>query len=184
MEARETFIKENPVRNRLGPPLPTWFVKAFQREFPGFVFQYTPPRSLDHPRGVNPTVYPGGVWDICYRMPFSGFLHPRVTWSLVDCDGNYSPPDPRTLRFLRALFYFQRRDQVDKVEELMDANIAGVAKERAMKHKHQLHTMMQRCSGLMHTRQWTNRASLFQTSKGVETCNPSSKDTTQRSLAN
>ena len=56
----------SPIRpewNRLGPHVKPSFRASLKDIDPLLELQFTPPKTVD-PRGVNPEIYPFGIWDI------------------------------------------------------------------------------------------------------------------------
>lgn len=158
--SRKTFLTMRADWNRRGPYVPLWFRLQLKKLDKKFVLQFLPPRSERDPRGVDPGIYPHGVWDVCVRLPRSGMLHPRVVWSLADTEGNYSPPGPDTVRLLRAALYFQKVNRVEEIEEMMDQALVAAQKARAAEYKNNFMNAMQKCCSLKCTRQWNNRVYL------------------------
>ncbi len=160
---KETFLKVNAAWNALGRRyLSARFRKRFEALFGklGFVLQFIPPRSLLHPRGVNPEIYPLGVWDVCKRLTRSRFLHPRVVWSLADTEGRPSPPGPDTLRLIRTALFLQRNDRVEEIEETIDKSIRQIKRAGAEKNEAAMRAMLKRYSSAYGTRQWTHKVSM------------------------
>jgi hypothetical protein len=163
MKKNQTFLRVNPAWNRMGQRyLSARFRKRFDALFgkQGFVLQFIPPRSLLHQRGVNPEIYPFGVWDVCKRLPRSGFLHPRVVWSLADTEGRPSLPGPDTLRLVRTALFLQRNDRVEEIEETIDKSIQAVKRAGAEKNEAAMRAMLRRYSSAYGTRQWTHKVSM------------------------
>jgi hypothetical protein len=170
---KETFLRIRPDWNRMGPPVPLWFRKRVEKL--GFTLQFIPPRSIYHPRGVNPDMYPGGVWDICKRLRRSKFLHPRVVFSLADSGGNYVRPCMETWRILRYALYLQRMNRMEELEDMMDRSIADYQQAIAGGERERFHNCMQKFCSLHMGRQWQNRVRIrdVEKSKGskVESLN-------------
>lgn len=163
MKRDQTFLRVNPAWNALGRRyLSARFRKRFDALFgkQGFVLQFMPPRSLLHLRGVNPDVYPLGVWDVCKRLPRSGFLHPRVVWSLADTEGRPSPPGSDTLRLVRTALFLQRNDRVEKIEETIDNSIQRIKRAGAEENEAAMRAMLRRYCSAYGTRQWTHKVSM------------------------
>lgn len=138
------------------PPVPCWFKLAIRRINPRWVLVFRPPRRPNI-RGVNPNVYPQGVWDVCTRLHRSRALHPHVTLSLADLHGNYLRPGPYTLRLLRIARDYHRRRQTGKLEQAADAAWLRMRNERARNSEEGMRRSMARFCSLYFGRQWNNR---------------------------
>ena len=156
---KSALLKPNPAWNRMGPPVPLWFKRALRRLHKRMVVQFTPPRSVREPHGVNPEVYPNGVWDLCVRLP-SGYLHPRVVWSLTDAEGNFCMPTADTVHLIWTAVNLQRRNRMDLLEDEMDASIARINKARAERSKRNLYYAIKAYCSKYFGRQWSNRVYL------------------------
>lgn len=150
---------QNHAWNRMGPHVPVWFRKRLRMIDPHLVLQFTPPRcpEKDQWRGVPENIYPHGVWDICYKLPLSGALHPVAVWSLADSNGNFALPGNDTLKLLRAAVYLHRRRQGRKLEAMMDRAIQQAKSLRESASAERVHQAYQQLYRLRGRRQWNNR---------------------------
>lgn len=151
--AREPF-RPRPEWNRLGPPVSLWFRKQLERIDPKLVLQFLPVRSMKNPRGVPPNLFPGGVWDICIRLPRSGYLSPVAVWSLVDAEGNFAPPGADTVHLIKKAYAFHRNQQTERFEAEMDRSIQNLKRSRASESKN---VMVQCMSEYMKVSMWNRR---------------------------
>jgi len=150
--------RANPAWNRMGPPVPCWFRRKLREISPNLTLQFIPPMSDGtNWRGVNPVIYPNGVWDVCNKLKKTGYLHPVAVWSLADSNGNFAPPGMDTVKLLRTALRVCRKGQVAKLERAMDASILEINKARQAKAETRLHNALQRYSGRFMDRQWQNR---------------------------
>jgi len=147
------------------PPVPAWFKRAIKRINPRWVLVFRPP-SQRGARGVNPEVYPKGVWDICTKLPRSQALHPHVTLSLADIRGHYVKPGPDTLKLLRIAEGYHRRKQTSKLERVADEAWLRMRKERARNSEEGMRRSMARFCSLYFGRQWNNRVTISVKAKG------------------
>lgn len=154
------FRKVNPVWNRRGPHIPAWFRRQLKWIDPRMVVQFTPPYSEDEPAGVNPMLYPMGVWDVCYRMPRTGLLYPTVAFSLVTADGLYQPPSPWMIRLLRFARGARRRRTDRKILEAVDGHLNELRKSAAVRDKQKVREHFQEVLRRNGHRQWSNRVSM------------------------
>lgn len=158
--ARQELIRPRPDWNLKGPAVPSWFRRALKRIDPNWVLQFIPPKEYEHDEGVNPDIYPHGVWDICYRLPRTRFLHPRVVFSLADPKGNFSSPSPRTLRLLRQAKLFHRRGQSKRLEETLDRALVEANAARCQRSENRLREALAKYCSVRFGRQFTNRVYL------------------------
>lgn len=155
---RESF-RSRPEWNRQGPPVSLWFRKQLKRIDPKLTLQFFPVRSTRNPRGVPPNLFPGGIWDICIRLPRSGYLSPVAVWSLVDSRGNFAPPGADTVHLLKKAYALHRNRQTERFEAEMDRSILAAKRARASQSKD---AMVNAMSGYLsvtmrNRRQWENR---------------------------
>ena len=139
------------------PYVPLWFRRALPRLNPRLVLRYIPPSTTTQP-GVNPNLYPQGVWDICWRSR-SGGLHPVAVWSLADLHGNYSPPGPDTIKLLRRAMDLHRQRRTQVLYDMRDRALAEAQNEKARNSKEGLRRAMARYCSLRFERR-SNRVFL------------------------
>lgn len=150
---------QNRSWNRMGPHVPVWFQRRLRRIDPHLVLQFTPPRcpEKDQWRGVPANIYPHGVWDVCYKLPLTGALHPVAVWSLADSNGNFALPGCDTLKLLRTAVYLHRKRQGRKLEAMMDRAMKHAQSLKASDSTARVHNAYQRLYSLQGRRQWNNR---------------------------
>jgi len=150
--------KVNPLWNKWGPPIPCWFRKKLETIDPNLVLQFVPPQcGLTKFKGVPPGVYPCGVWDICYRVPKTRYLHSVAVWSLADMNGRPSFPGTDTIKLLQTAVRLHRSRQTHKLEREMSFAIQRWNDARARASQEELHSAMQKYCGLYLGRQWQDR---------------------------
>lgn len=156
--SRDLF-RPKPEWNRQGPPVSLWFRKQLKKIDPRLTLQFLPVRSLRNPRGVPPNLFPGGVWDICIRLPKSGYLSPVAVWSLVDSEGNFAPPGADTVRLLKKAYAFKRNQQMHRLEVEMDRSILNMKKAKESASRDEMVNSMSSYIkvSMQNRRQWANR---------------------------
>lgn len=142
--------------NSMGPPVPPWFRKQLKLVDPTLVLQFVPPDTLDR-NGMNSKYYPSGGWQICRKLPRTGFLHKVVVWSLLDREGYPAPPGPDTIKLLRLARNMWRHHDYLTMEETMDKAMQDAVRAKARNAKEDLMKSMNDCLSVMDTRQFTNR---------------------------
>lgn len=158
-----SLYRVSPELNRLGPVVPVWFKKALAKVDKNLVIQFRPPRSENHPRGVNPVQFPRGALEICKRIGKSGLLHPYTVWSLADAQGKPAPPGPDTLRLIKRAYALKRSaGNLEAMERELDKYFIMEKRARASKSKEKLMEAIKGyCSVLMRNeRQWNHRVYL------------------------
>lgn len=158
-----SIYRASPELNRLGPIVPVWFKKALAKIDKSLVVQYRPPRSYEHPRGVDPTKFPYGCLDICKKIGRSNVLHPYVVWSLADNKGNPASPGPDSIRLIKRAYALKRSaGNLDAMEREMDRYFLMEKKARAAKSQEKLREAVAGyCKVLLkNERQWNHRVYL------------------------
>ena len=141
------------------PPIPAWFRAQLKSLDPTLELQFIPPDWAD-PDGVPERIYPYGVYDICYRLPKSNLLHPKVVYSLANSEGMPCPPGPSIIRLLRIAKYLCLRGEHAKLRQTMDAAVTQYKSARARESKAEAHDACQKFCSVNFNRQWSNRVYL------------------------
>lgn len=127
---RSYFMRSRPDWNRMGPPLPLWFRRRLARLDDKLVLQYIPPKTRDG-GGVNPSVFPKGVWYICGKMKHGKkWISKRAVFALVDGSGNPVRPTYDLIRILRAAKAERRSQQASVLEEQFERSLEYAANEK------------------------------------------------------
>jgi hypothetical protein len=152
----------NRAWNRLGPPVPSWFRRRIRKIDSRLTLQFHPAQSALHPRGVPAEFYPKGVWDVCIKLPQSGYLSPVAVWSLVDNFGRFAPPGADTVRLLQKAYAHRRNRTSWKLERMMDSALQECQRARELRSKEAMvNAMASYASVYFHNqRQWENRISV------------------------
>lgn len=158
-QVRRSVYHPRPEWNRLGPTVPLWFRQAIKRIDPDLTLQFIPPTTVDC-RGVSSDIYPNGIWDVCKRLPRSGFLHPHTVVSLSDSRGRFCQPTPRLVKLLRIAYAFKRRGEIHRMETMVDRSLDEIKKARSAKSMTKLRRAIAEYMSVVGTRQWTNRVYL------------------------
>lgn len=136
--------------------MPLWFRRRLGKIDKRLVLQYLPPRSLREPRGVNPEVYPNGVWDVCRKIK-GGRLHPVAVWSLADDQGNYAPPRMDTIRLLHRAYGYHRMNRMDKMYRMLEDALEECRLAKIARSKERMMVAMDRYLKVFGERQFQNR---------------------------
>lgn len=158
-----SIYRAAPELNRLGPPVPVWFRKALKKIDKQLVVQFRPPRSAEHPRGVDPTKFPLGSLEICKKIGRSNILHPFTVWSLADDKGRPAPPGPDSLRLIKRAYSLKRSaGNLEAMEREMDKYFIMEKRARAAKSKEKLiEAVKGYCQVLLRNeRQWNHKVYL------------------------
>ena len=159
--ASRSMRKINPAWNKLGPPIPCWFRVKMKAIDPRLILQFTPPQcKLTNFKGVPRNIYPYGVWDICYKIPKTNYLHSVAVWSLADMNGLPALPGMDTVKLLRLAVRLHRSRQTEKLERAMSFAIQEWNTARAKDSKDELHSAIRKFCSLFMGRQWQNRLSM------------------------
>lgn len=153
--------RPRPEWNKWGPHLPLWFKMQLKRIDPNLVVQFRPPLCAACPEGVPADMYPYGVWDICRKLPITGYLCPTVVWSLADMDGNFSPPTGDTITIIRAAFSDWRNNRVGRLFRMLDKSLASLKRAKALVSKECLVKTMGKHLSLLGHRQFSHRVSTY-----------------------
>lgn len=123
------FMRRRRAWNKLGPPLPTWFRMGIKRIDKRLVLQFVPPRSESIPEGVDPILFPNGVWYICGRMRHSrNWISKRAVYTLTGPDGKPCMPSRNLLAVLRHAKKMRRQGRLDALEREYEKKTAAMAK--------------------------------------------------------
>lgn len=124
------------------------------------MLQYQPPASASCPYGVNPKVYPHGVWDICKRLGTSGLLNPKIVYSLADSKGRFQRPTWRTFHLIRLAYWLKRRKESHRLENELTRWVRESNQARARNDKKALVESLRKYFSKVGERQWGNRVFL------------------------
>lgn len=155
-----SIYRAAPELNRLGPPVPVWFRRALKRIDKSLVVQFRPPRSEQHPRGVDPTKFPYGSLEICKKIGRSNVLHPFTIWSLADDKGRPAPPGVDSIRLIKRAYDLKRSaGHLDQMEKELDRYFLMEKKARAAASKEKLvEAVRGYCQVLLkNERQWNHK---------------------------
>lgn len=126
--------------NKLGPPLPTWFKVGIRRIDRKLVLQFIPPKGAEIPEGVDPVLYPNGVWYICGRLRRSRtWISKRAVYTLTGPDGKPCPPTRRLLAVLRYAKRMRRQGRLNALELEYEKKTTAMAKAKSEASKIKLY---------------------------------------------
>lgn len=132
------FMPPKPQWNAMVPRLPAWFRIAIRKVDPNLTLQFFPPASEAIPDGVNPEVYPDGVWAVVRRLPKTGWLHRRWTYGLYGMDGRQAQPTLKILQMIRVALKLWLRDAGDRMEASYDEACQAVLRGNGREKRDQL----------------------------------------------
>ena len=119
------------------------------------------------PEGVPQEIYPYGTWDICYRLPGSRMLNPKVVFSMADARGIPIPPTPALVRLLRRArnLHFRRESAV--LRKVMAGALGALRRDQEGASRKVFDRRIADVTGILmkNERQWTNRVSLYRRSR-------------------
>lgn len=159
MQLKRSILPPRPDWNQMGPPVPLWFRRQVEMIDKDWTLQFVPPRSQD-PEGVPDDIYPEGVWDICYKLPRSGYLRPVAVYSLADEDGYFSMPTPKIIEMLRLAKALIIQGQGHRLNEMMDEAILDYNDAKYRDSKDRQMNAMSRYLSIHGHRQFQNRVYL------------------------
>lgn len=142
--------------NSWGPKVPPWFLRKLRHIDPALTLQYVPPNTLD-PQGMNASQYPYGGWQICRKLPRTGWLHKVVVWSLVDKAGFPAPPGPDTVKILRMARQMWRHHDHSRMQDMLEDSIKQAQRAKAEKSEDALYESLETCLSILGHRQFSNR---------------------------
>jgi len=120
--------------NLMGPPVPLWFRAQLRQIDPKLVLQFMPPSDVAE-GGVNPSMFPRGVWRICRRMPRTGWLHGTPVFSLVAQQGQHMRPSAALVNQIRNARDMWRRDRLDDLTDEFDRSVASMRRAQEQQSK-------------------------------------------------
>lgn len=124
------FMPVRPEWNAQGPPVSGWFRGRLASIDRNLVLQFIPPMTQDAD-GVDPELYPYGVWAICYRMGRTKWLAKQWVYGLVDDAGNYCPPDGNLVKLLEMAMRISRYRRRHLLAEAFDRHMEAIQKDSA-----------------------------------------------------
>lgn len=146
------------IYQRGAPPIPLWFRRQLWLIDRNWILIFHPPSRPDCPGGgVDPRIYPLGMWGIHERLPLSNVVLPTSFWSMTDFYGNPAPPGPDTIRVLRNAKRDSRTRGMDRMRALLDAAIAEHNKARVSNCREIAREAMRKIMSLRNEAQWPNR---------------------------
>lgn len=126
---RQSVMPAHPEWNALVEQPAAWFRVGIKRIDHLLTLQFMPPRCDDFPGGVNPAIFPGGVWAVFRRLPLSGWLRSTWVYALYNQYGGYQPPDGSALHMIRMARNLYLKNQGHRLDQYLDEACVGVAKE-------------------------------------------------------
>ena len=127
---RSSFMRRQPLWNRMAPPLPLWFRLALKRVDSRLTLQYIPPKSKDR-RGCPEQSYPEGVWCVCAKLRRNpDWVSKRAVFALADPQGRPLAPTRRLLRLLRVARNDRRQRGIDRLERATEGAIEAIGCRR------------------------------------------------------
>lgn len=158
------------IYQRGAPPVPLWFRRQLFLIDPNWILIFHPPSRPDCPGGgVDPRIYPLGMWGIHERLPMSNVILPTSFWSMTDFYGNPAPPGPDTIRVLRAARRASKAKQMGKMRAMLDASLAEYNKARVTHCREIAREAMRKIMARRNEAQWTNRVFIRTDRVGVDT---------------
>ena len=135
---KSNFMRRRPDWNRLGPPLPAWFVRGLARVDRRLVLQYVPPSTVD-PAGVPAGAFPDGVWYVCGLLRHSKtWITKRVVFRLTDDQMKPCKPTRTILKLLRHARRLRHRGHTDALERMFEAKSRQLANEQVEESREKL----------------------------------------------
>ncbi len=157
------FMEPRPEWNTLGPRLPLWFRRRLEKACPNMALQFIPARGTVPKGGVDPHIYPHGVWIVCLKMKRTGWLHKRWLYAMAQRDdGSFLKPSMETIKLLRMTRDLSRRGDSQRMTDEFDRTCRSIKRERIDRTRCEMMRELDTKLSKMNHRQWTNRISMRQ----------------------